>query len=243
MIQDSKCKLLEGTLTYFLQFILALISLGGIYYKWKHEYPQRQTKVVLFDVGKQISGMGFAHILNILIAILMTKRITVTDECRWYFINFNVDVVFGTLLNWLILKRFNKYIEKKNWNIMDTGSYKTSNNCVNKSFVYQTLSWIAIIFAAKLIILAIILMPLAEVLNSYGRWVLGPVSHNIHLELTIVMVVFPLIFNVIQFWIQDTFLRGKKHYMSTCLLEDLENRGTSVKKVDNISTSDSYSRI
>ena len=86
-------------------------------------------------------------------------------------------------------------------------------------------------------------MPLAEVLNSYGRWVLGPVSHNIHLELTIVMVVFPLIFNVIQFWIQDTFLRGKKHYMSTCLLEDLENRGTSVKKVDNISTSDSYSRI
>ncbi len=243
MIQDSKCKLLEGVLTYFLQLLLALISLGSIYYKWKHEYPRRQAKVVVFDLGKQISGMGFSHILNILIAILMTKRITVTDECRWYFINFNVDVVFGTLLNWVLLKRFNRYIEKKNWNIMDTGSYKSSENCINKSFIYQTLAWISIIFTAKLIILALILMPFAEVLNSYGRWVLGPVSHNIDLELTIVMVVFPLIFNVIQFWIQDTFLRGKKHYISTSLLGDIENQSGHEKKTNIISTSSDYSRI
>ncbi len=86
-------------------------------------------------------------------------------------------------------------------------------------------------------------MPFAEVLNSYGRWVLGPVSHNIDLELTIVMVVFPLIFNVIQFWIQDTFLRGKKHYISTSLLGDIENQSGHEKKTNIISTSSDYSRI
>ena len=243
MIQDSKCKLLEGSLTYFLQLLLAVISMGCIYYKWKHEYPRRQSKVVIFDVSKQIYGMGFAHILNILIAILMTKRITVTDECRWYFINFSVDVIFGTLLNWLLLKKFNKYIENKNWTVMSTGSYNTSGNCINKSFIYQTIGWISIIFTAKMIIFAIILLPFAEALNSYGRWILSPVSHNIQIELIVVMIVFPLIFNIIQFWIQDTFLKGKKHYMSTCLLENLENHQGHDQKDNKMSMLSSYSRI
>ena len=58
--------------------------------------------------------MGFAHIINISIAILFNDKFDMDDECRWYFLNFFIDVTFGILFNYLLLKHSSKYFKKKN---------------------------------------------------------------------------------------------------------------------------------
>ena len=80
-----------------------------------------------------------------------------------------------------------------------------------------------------------------NILDSFGKWFLGPVSHNNTLELVIVMVVFPLIFNIIQFWIQDNILKGRRHYLETSLLsqDDLYQPG----KKNTVSHPQDYTQL
>jgi hypothetical protein len=232
-MNDPHCKLLEGTLTYILQCCLGILSISTVYFKWRGEFPKREKKVVVFDVSKQVLGMGFAHLLNISIAIMMTKRITINDECRWYFLNFFVDILFGIPINYLLLKCINNIIKKRSINILETGSYTHSVSCCNKSYILQLFIWLFIVILSKTIILITILLPVAKPLNSFGRWLLGPVSNYPPLELTIVMVIFPLLFNIIQFWVQDSFLRGRKHYMDSCLIPDPDSASFNTIRTTN----------
>jgi hypothetical protein len=216
------CKLLEGTLTYFLQCLLGIISMSSIYWKWTNEYPKREKKVVIFDVSKQVIGMGFAHLLNISIAIMMSKRFTINDECRWYFLNFFVDVSFGIPLNYILIRISNYYINKNQLKYLTTGEYSNTMSYCNISYMQQLLLWILIILVSKMLLLALILLPAHNILNDFGRWFLKPVSHNTSAELAVVMVVLPLILNIIQFWIQDNFLKGSKHYIEPCTISNVD---------------------
>lgn len=215
---QKSCKLLEGFLTYFLQSLLGLLALTIIYFKWKREYPKRENKVVLFDVSKQIFGMAFAHLLNIAIAIMLSSHFMSNNECRWYFINFLIDVVFGIPINYGLLCLSNYYIRKHSIKRLETGNYITGYNCCNISYTMQLCLWIFIILLSKTLTLLIVILPFQNQLNSFGKWVLGPVSSNVNLELAVVMVIFPIILNIIQFWVQDNFLKGKRHYIETSLI-------------------------
>ena len=115
MNKASTCKLINGSETYFIQILLGIFSLSSLYIKRNREYPKRQWSVFKFDVSKQIIGMGFAHIINISIAILFNDKFDMDDECRWYFLNFFIDVTFGILFNYLLLKYSSKYFKRKNF--------------------------------------------------------------------------------------------------------------------------------
>ena len=205
----SECKLLAGPLTYVLQLSLGLCALSILYVKWKREYPQRELKVFSFDVSKQVAGMGFAHLLNMVIAVHLADG----DQCRWYFINFFIDVTLGTICNYGLIQ-LSKYIAyKKNWSHLDMGNYQHSTRKINRSYIMQLGLWLGIIATTKLLIYSIILIPSHSSLDDFGKWVLHPVSTNSTAELAVVMVVFPVLFNIFQFWVQDTFLKGDCHYI------------------------------
>ena len=224
MNKAQPCRLIGGSETYFIQLLLGIMSLSSLYFKRKGEYPQRQWAVFKYDVSKQIIGMGFAHIINISIAILFNDKYKMDDECRWYFLNFFIDVTFGILFNYLLLKHSSKYFKKKNYISLTPGEYLPGSSCYNKSFLLQLGTWLLIIMLSKAIVLSIILLPFKHQLNDFGRWFLGPVSHNNTLELVIVMVILPLLFNIIQFWVQDNILKGTRHYIDSSLITttDLE---------------------
>lgn len=226
----NNCKLLAGVQTYFIQFLLGFLSLSALYVKRKVEYPQRQWRVFKYDVSKQIVGMGFAHLINISIAIMFKKKYSMSDECRWYFLNFLIDVTVGIGVNYLLLSFFKKQYIKYSWTSLTTGEYKPSNNWYNKGFILQLLNWLLIILLSKAIVLSIILIPMRNTLDSFGKWFLGPVSHNNSIELFIVMILLPLLFNITQFWIQDNILKGRKHYIESCLIdpEQIESCGEIV---------------
>jgi len=229
-ITMNNCKLLAGVQTYFIQFLLGFLSLSSLYVKRKLEYPQRQWTVFKYDVSKQIVGMGFAHLINISIAVMIRKQYDMPDECRWYFLNFLIDVTIGILINYYLLETFKRLYKKYSWTSLTPGEYQPSNNCYNKSFVLQLCNWLLIILISKALVLYLIIIPMRHTLDSFGKWFLGPVSHNNSLELFIVMILLPLLFNLTQFWVQDNILKGRKHYIDTCLIQDgqLEVTGNTV---------------
>ena len=241
MNKTEPCRLIGGSETYFIQLLLGILSLSSLYFKRKREYPQRQWSVFKYDVSKQIIGMGFAHIINISIAILFNDKFNMDDECRWYFLNFFIDVTFGIFFNYLLLKHSSKYFKRKNFKALTPGEYLPGNSCYNKSFIMQLGVWLFIILLSKAIVLSIILIPFKHQLDDFGRWFLGPVSHNNTLELVIVMIILPILFNIIQFWVQDNILKGKRHYIDSCLIptDNLE----CVEKNNEVTQEHGYAQL
>ena len=66
-------------------------------------------------------------------------------------------------------------------------------------FYYAVRRMVIIILLSKAIVLSIILIPFKHQLDDFEILFLGPVSHNNTLELVIVMIILPLLFNIIQF--------------------------------------------
>jgi hypothetical protein len=48
-------------------------------------------------------------------------------------------------------------------------------------------------------------------LLRFSTWSLSALQNYPNTELVLVMIVLPVSFNTIQWWIQDTFLKGDKH--------------------------------
>ena len=241
-MNNNECKLIGGPETYMIQLMLGLLSMSSLYFKRKREYPQRQWNVFKYDVSKQVIGMGVAHMINIAIAILFNRQFKMNDECRWYFLNFFVDTTFGLALNYILLKCSTAHFRKKRYRELIPGEYLPGNYFYNKSFILQLCVWLFIILLSKVVILGIILLPFREQLNSLGKLVLEPVSTNNTLELCTVMIIFPLLFNILQFWIQDNILKGDRHYIDTSLINpsDIEVLNTDTSNI--LSPSD-YSEL
>ena len=164
----------------------------------------------IYDTSKQVFGSLYAHLLNLIIA----TKIADINQCEWYFINYFFDTFLGVLLTYLFIKFINWYAEKKNIHWLYTGNYDNINSIsINKKvYLVQLFTWLLIITIVKMFIMSCILIPGKNNLLKFGNFILGPVQYSEKLELFIVMIIFPFVFNVIQFWVQDNFLK-KKFYL------------------------------
>lgn len=204
----SSCKLLDGIYSYLVQVTLGALSLSSLLIKRKYfEYPKRSRKVWIYDTSKQVFGALYAHLVNIIIA----TKIADINQCEWYFINYFFDTFLGVYLTYLFIKKINWFAEKRKLHWLYTGNYDSKDSISTNKKVYyaQLFIWLLIITIVKLFIVYCILIPGKSGLIKFGNFVLGPVQYSTKLELFIVMVVFPLVFNVIQFWVQDNFLKKK----------------------------------
>jgi len=206
---QSKCKLLQGWFGGCVQLLLAVIALCSLWYKRAKEWPQRDLNVWAFDVAKQGGGAAFAHILNILIAFYLSHLTHGSgDQCAWYFINYAIDIGFGTFLSCFLLKILSAAL--KLWDLSylyNTGNY--GNPPSVGIWLGQFALWLGITFIVK-ILLFFFQLPLLNVLSGFGNKLFSPMQEYPNLELVIVMVICPCIFNVLQFWILDTVLKDNK---------------------------------
>lgn len=76
-------------------------------------------------------------------------------------------------------------------------------------YVYQLLSWLFIVMLAK-VLLAVVQYNINGWLEIIGAAVLYPFRNNAKVKLIVVMAVFPVLMNSIQFWVTDNFLKLKK---------------------------------
>ncbi|KDO34934.1 hypothetical protein SPRG_00996 [Saprolegnia parasitica CBS 223.65] len=198
----QRCELLSGPQTYLVQAVLFAIALASLWYKRHVERPKRSLEIWALDVGKQGIGAVVGHFTNILIAISLPP---VTDQCIWYFLNFVTDCSLGMLIALSLLKFQQELAVSLNWHaIHDSGDY--GNPPSYRIWGIQLAAWLSIIVFSKGIVTSVLIAS-AGPLGAIGNALFSPLAMHPMSELIVVMIICPSFLNVMQFWIQDSFLK------------------------------------
>ena len=114
------------------------------------------------------------------------------------------------------MKLVNYIVEKKNISLLKSGFYfevkykKGKPRYKLKMMMYfsQLLLWEFIIILNK-ILMFILNFICQSLFFEIGSYILSPFASNKRIKLIMVMVIFPVIFNAIQFWVFDELLKFK----------------------------------
>jgi len=216
-----------GPLGLVIQGILGVMSLSALLVKRYFEEPKRPVKIWLLDTSKQVLSASLVHCLNMALSTLLSESSSVTDNCEWYFINFAVDVAFGTFLNFIILKTIENFAAMNGIDALNTGVYvhidytksddenmeptqqEVKHRIDYKIWFLQVVVWNWVVVIVK-IILVFTIKIFASLFEIIADILLGWLKKYPDLKLVLIMIIVPIILNSIQFWVQDNILKGKK---------------------------------
>ena len=121
----SPCRLVSGKFAIILQFLLVIMCLVALFFKWAREIrageksekqetdnecQARSFTEWLMDISKQAISAAVIHVANIVMALALA-HIKISnnphvhpDQCAWYLINYIIDVFVGLTLVWGLLK-------------------------------------------------------------------------------------------------------------------------------------------
>ena len=172
-------------------------------YKRATEHPQREWIIWFLDVGKQGIGSSLGHMSNIFMATIISLNAN-ADECEWYCVCYLTDVTLGTFINlsFLTITEYALLNSRTNLALFRFGDYGNPPNfCV---WVIQLIIWLIIIMLTKIII-AIFLVFASQVLNYGIQYLFYYIAQYPRVELILVMIVIPFVFNIMAFWITDRY--------------------------------------
>ncbi|OZJ06332.1 hypothetical protein BZG36_00657 [Bifiguratus adelaidae] len=206
---EAGCKLLD-TFAIVIQLCLAAAAFSTLIYKRYRERPQRPVLIWGMDVSKQFVGGVVIHSLNVLVSYFSGKgdEEGPSNPCVWYFLNIFVDTTVGVLILWGFLRLWNVLFEKLGYDGMRSGKYglpPLSNQL--KRWARQCGVFILSLVLMKGVV--VLLFAICPWLFDFGSWVLQWTMGNYRLQVVFVMLVFPLIMNILQFWIVDTIVKEK----------------------------------
>jgi len=199
------CKLLGNWFGYVIQLTLGAIAFGALIVKKFTDKKTRDWMTWFRDTSKQGIGAIVAHMWNLLFATLLQSR-EEEDPCVYYLVNYLVDALPGCVLALLLLWAFETMADKYSWDMLRSGDYGFGVVVVWQRWAAQCALWIAIVTLAKLVLLFCLIIPAKQPLYVAGQWLMSGLVHYPRLELVIVMIIIPLVFNVITFWVVDNFL-------------------------------------
>mmetsp|Transcript_14602 Transcript_14602/g.32196 ORF Transcript_14602/g.32196 Transcript_14602/m.32196 type:complete len:421 (+) Transcript_14602:39-1301(+) len=212
------CTLLGGPFALAIQGVLFISTSTVLYLKFRQP-PRRTVRVFCLDASKQVFGAGFLHIMNILFADVMSHNAVGGDPCSWYAVNLAVDCTFGVLVCWFYLQAFLRIVvpdlilckdPRKDPSDFDFGNYYLPDGTLSKvRYVKQMFGWMTVVFFMKCTMLAIMTYFAADWL-ALAEFVLGRFDPYPKVKLVVVMCITPAVFNALQFWLQDNFLRKQK---------------------------------
>lgn len=167
------------------------------------------------DISKQGFSAILAHTMNVMIAVLFSKW---EDEspCVWYFINMMIDTTLGVLMSFLLLSLLDALAFRMDWTSLHSGHYrdKDTEDVNLEAWAIQLMTWglivTTVVRTQGKCILVCFMWASTDVLAHAGHLLLDRFEDTPRLELIVVMVFSPLVMNLMQFWVQDTFLKEKK---------------------------------
>ncbi|KAG2195994.1 hypothetical protein INT47_011499 [Mucor saturninus] len=204
------CKLLDS-FAIFVQLVLATLAFSTLYIKRQRESPQRPLFIWSFDVSKQLLGGGVIHTLNLVASHFFGKSLDGEPEsnpCVWYFLNILIDTTFGVLIIWAVLssvKHLTRFYKLDGFQSGVYGDPPLRNQI--KMWAKQLGVYILALVTMKVVVL--FLFGICPWLEGFGEWVLSWTAGNYRLQVLFVMLVFPLVMNIVQFWIVDTIVKHK----------------------------------
>jgi len=209
---SDQCKLL-GPFSLFVQAILGLLSLSSLLFKRYQEYPhQRPWLIWFFDVSKQVFGSLGIHILNVIASIIFGgDDFDIDDEdenpCDYYFLNILFDTTVGIPILWLFLWMIYNGCSRLGIEGIVSGQY---GNPPKLSYYFKQLAlYILGLFLTKSTIYLLLLSN--DWFYLMADWILSWTEGHPRLQLFIVLMIFPLIMNAIQYYIVDNILKSPEY--------------------------------
>ncbi|KAI8084254.1 vacuolar membrane protein-domain-containing protein [Gilbertella persicaria] len=207
---EAGCKLLDS-FAIFVQLMLAGLAFSTLYIKRQRESPQRPLLIWSFDVSKQLIGGGVVHTLNVLASHIFGKSLEgepQSNPCVWYFLNIFIDTTFGVLIIWSVLSSVKFITEFYRLPGFQSGVYGEPP-LVNQLQVWAKQLGVYVLALVTMKVVVLILFAICPWLENFGKWVLSWTMGNYRLQVLFVMLIFPLLMNIIQFWIVDTIVKNK----------------------------------
>ncbi|KAI8576139.1 hypothetical protein K450DRAFT_258196 [Umbelopsis ramanniana AG] len=205
-VNQSGCKLLDS-FAIVIQVCLATIAFSTLIIKRQRENPQRPVRIWGFDVSKQLVGGIVIHTLNLLVSYISGKNeADPSNPCVWYFLNIFVDTTVGVGILWGILLGFRRLAAYFRLQGVQSGVYGDPP-LINQFIQWgkQLLIYITALVLMKLVV--VLIFAICPFLFDFGQWVLEWTMSNYKLQVVFVMLIFPLVMNIIQFWVIDTIVK------------------------------------
>ncbi|KAI9701802.1 MAG: hypothetical protein M1836_001146 [Candelina mexicana] len=219
---SGECKLL-GSFALLVQGGLGALALSSLVWKRYRERPQRPLKIWAFDASKQVVGSALVHIANLFMSMLSSGQFSATqlkvapasqeayqpNPCSFYLLNLAIDTTIGIPILVILLRLLTYgfsltplgqppesiqsghygHPPKARWWAKQSFIYFLGllgmKCCV--FFIFQILPWISLV----------------------GDWALRWTEGNETLQVVFVMLLFPVIMNALQYYIIDSFIKGK----------------------------------
>ncbi|GLD98890.1 hypothetical protein PINS_up007608 [Pythium insidiosum] len=209
----EQCTLIADRTDDAVQLALGFIALSSLYCKWHFETPRRPARIWFMDAMKQGTSAAMVHVLNIVCAIFIagdtspSKKQEESDECAFYFMNVVIDTTLGVYIAFLLLQLVTALAVRQNWpSLKHPGRYGDPPSL--RTWTIQLFSWMSVLVIMKLLV-GITIYVFRTPLGFMGSLLFFPVRNHPKVELLIVMIGCPLVMNMVQFWIQDSFLKDR----------------------------------
>lgn len=232
------CRLLGGSFASFVQVCLATLCITTLAFKRYGEVPQRPWVVWALDVGKQSVGSSFGHFSNIFLSEIIATAITGGDECQWYCLSFVLDSTLGTFVNLSLLHFVESIIRSRpSLYYLQFGDYGDPPSLGR--WTAQLGIWLALVVVGKIICVSI-LVKFSVSLDMMISYLFQNLRSSPQTELIVVMIIVPGIFNIISFWITDTFLKQNEHPHVQIPQTDLDADLLEVNPIGDRSPNDDF---
>lgn len=202
-VDEGSCLLL-GPTALVVQTLLGILVILSLVYKRHREDPKRPWRIWLFDVAKQLAGQMFVHGMNLLISGVIAN-IASANACVFYFLNILIDTTLGVAIIYFLLKSFTFLLTQKfNFEGFISGQYGSPPSSLY--WMRQTAVYVLCLTLMKLFVIA--LFALWPGIFKIGEWLLSWLGDGGNAQVVFVMGIFPIIMNVLQFWLIDSIVKA-----------------------------------
>ncbi|CAK5262541.1 unnamed protein product [Mycena citricolor] len=189
-----------------VQGLLGILVILSLVLKRQREKPMRPWRIWLFDVSKQVIGQMFVHGVNVLISDLVSHH-TSNNACVSYFLNILIDTTLGVGLLYVILQVYTFIMtEKLQMQGFQSGVY--GNPPSFKFWLRQATLYVSALTTMKFLVIG--LLALFPGLFTLGAWLLSWTwkADGDALQVIFTMGIFPILMNIIQFWLIDSIVKA-----------------------------------
>ncbi|GJE84537.1 STIMATE domain-containing protein [Phanerochaete sordida] len=214
-VDQHSCKLL-GPTALIVQGLMGLLVITSLVVKRQREQPKRPWRIWSFDVTKQVIGQMFVHGVNVLISGIVASLFS-GNACVLYFLNILIDTTLGVAIIYLTLHSINFFLtEKCGFKGYETGKY---GNPPSLSYWFRQLS-VYLFSLATMKLLVVGLFALWPGVFKLGEWLLTFLGPSEAAQVIFTMGIFPIIMNILQFWLIDSIVKASAHQASVALPSD-----------------------
>lgn len=219
----GKCELL-GPFALLVQALLGVLALGSLVWKRYHEHPHRRPWVIwFFDVSKQVFGALLLHVLNLFLSMIRlkigiaTKKKVCDNPCDYYFLNILFDTTIGIPVLYFFIWAISGGCILAGLTGIQSGEYGSPPRVT--SYVKQLVIYMISLSMMKSSIYAI--MVSFPILTTIAVWALSRLDKYPNLQVGFVLLVFPLVMNVFQYYVVDNLIQSRKYYATNKMVQQL----------------------